>query len=165
MDVAIAFLQRLLAAAEVGGRTGSVIELLALLAAAHHSNGDRTSAASALQRALALGSPEGYTRVFLDVVPSLEPLLDTITVEGAARRHRQGLRGSATHRRTVSDTELSPRERDVLRLLRSDLSGPEISRELHVSLNTLRTHTKSIFAKLAVTNRREAVRRAAELGL
>ena len=45
----------------------------------------------------------------------------------------------------------------MLRLLRSDLSGPEIARELHVSLNTLRTHTKHIYTKLGATNRREAV--------
>ena len=50
----------------------------------------------------------------------------------------------------------------MLRLLRSDLSGPEIARELHVSLNTIRTHTKSIYTKLGATNRREAIRRAAE---
>ena len=53
----------------------------------------------------------------------------------------------------------------MLRLLRSDLSGPEIARELLVSLNTFRTHTKNIYAKLGVNNRREAIRRAAELGL
>jgi len=61
--------------------------------------------------------------------------------------------------------ELSARERDVLRLLRSDLNGPEIARELIVSLNTVRTHTKNIYTKLGATNRREAVRRAEELGL
>jgi LuxR family maltose regulon positive regulatory protein len=61
--------------------------------------------------------------------------------------------------------ELSSRELEVLRILRSDLSGPDIARELHVSLNTLRTHTKNIYAKLGVNNRREAIRRAAELGL
>ena len=61
--------------------------------------------------------------------------------------------------------ELSPRELDVLRLLRSDLSGPDIAAELYVSLNTLRTHTRNIYVKLGVNNRREAVRRAAELGL
>ncbi len=53
----------------------------------------------------------------------------------------------------------------MLRLLRSDLSGPDIARELTVSLNTMRTHTKSIYTKLGVNNRREAVRRADELGL
>jgi LuxR family maltose regulon positive regulatory protein len=51
------------------------------------------------------------------------------------------------------------------RLLGSELDGPAIARELMVSLNTMRTHTKNIYAKLAVTNRRAAVRRAAELNL
>jgi LuxR family maltose regulon positive regulatory protein len=60
---------------------------------------------------------------------------------------------------------LSARELDVLRLLGTDLDGPEIARELVVSLNTMRTHTKNIYAKLGVNNRRAAVRRARELGL
>jgi LuxR family maltose regulon positive regulatory protein len=60
---------------------------------------------------------------------------------------------------------LSARERDVLRLLATDLSGPDIARELIVSLSTVRTHTNRIFAKLGVNNRRAAVRRAGELGL
>ena len=60
---------------------------------------------------------------------------------------------------------LSERERDVLRLLRTDLNGPEIARELIVSLSTIRTHTRNIYDKLGVTNRRAAVRRAEELDL
>ena len=53
---------------------------------------------------------------------------------------------------------LSERELQVLRLLDSELSGPQIARELFVSHNTLRTHTKHIFTKLDVTSRRAAVR-------
>ncbi len=60
---------------------------------------------------------------------------------------------------------LSSRELDVLRLLRSDLDGPAIARELGVSLATMRTHTQHIYAKLAVTSRRAAVRRAHRLNL
>jgi LuxR family maltose regulon positive regulatory protein len=60
---------------------------------------------------------------------------------------------------------VAARELDVLRMLRSDLNGPEIAGEMLVSLNTLRTHTKSIFTELGVNSRREAVPRAAELGL
>ncbi len=60
---------------------------------------------------------------------------------------------------------LSERELDVLRLLESDLDGPDIARELSVSLATVRTHTRNIYAKLGVNSRRAAVRRAAELGL
>ncbi len=60
---------------------------------------------------------------------------------------------------------LSERELEVLRLLRTDLSGPEIARECVVSLSTVRTHTQNIYAKLGVNNRRAAVRRAEELEL
>jgi LuxR family maltose regulon positive regulatory protein len=60
---------------------------------------------------------------------------------------------------------LSDRELQVLRLLGTELSGRQIARELFVSHNTLRTHTKHIFTKLEVTNRRAAVRRAHERGL
>jgi LuxR family transcriptional regulator, maltose regulon positive regulatory protein len=60
---------------------------------------------------------------------------------------------------------LSERELEVLRLLRTDLSGPEIAHECIVSLNTIRTHTQNIYAKLGVNNRRAAVRRAEELDL
>ena len=52
---------------------------------------------------------------------------------------------------------LTGRERDVLRLLATELDGPAIARELVLSLNTVRTHTKNIYAKLGVTNRRAAV--------
>ncbi len=60
---------------------------------------------------------------------------------------------------------LSERELDVLRLLKTDLDGPDIARQLTLSVNTVRTHTKNIYAKLGVNNRRAAVRRAAELDL
>jgi LuxR family maltose regulon positive regulatory protein len=53
----------------------------------------------------------------------------------------------------------------VLQLLDSELSGPEIARHLFVSHNTVRTHTRHIFAKLDVNTRRAAVRRATERGL
>ena len=60
---------------------------------------------------------------------------------------------------------LSERELDVLRLFKTELSGPEIARELVIGLSTVRTHTKSIYNKLGVNSRRAAVRRAEELGL
>ena len=60
---------------------------------------------------------------------------------------------------------LTEREHQVLRLLDSELSGPEIARQLYVSHNTLRTHTKHIFTKLDVTSRRAAIVRARERGL
>jgi predicted ATPase/DNA-binding CsgD family transcriptional regulator/Tfp pilus assembly protein PilF len=60
---------------------------------------------------------------------------------------------------------LSRRELQILRLLKSELSGPEIAAELMISVNTFRYHTKNIYGKLNVNSRRAAVRRADELGL
>ena len=71
----------------------------------------------------------------------------------------------ATRRSQGLVEPLSERELDVLRLLATDLDGPDIARRLFVSVNTMRTHTKSIYAKLGVNSRRAAVRRAEELGL
>ena len=71
----------------------------------------------------------------------------------------------ATRRSPGLVEPLSERELDVLRLLATDLDGPDIARQLIVSVNTMRTHTKSIYAKLGVNSRREAVRRAEEQGL
>ena len=69
------------------------------------------------------------------------------------------------HQKSNLIEPLSERELEVLKLLRSELSGPEIAQQLSVSLYTLRTHTNNIFKKLGVNNRRAAVRRAEELDL
>ena len=71
--------------------------------------------------------------------------------------------GGAAEDATVET--LSAREAEVLRLLATDLDGPQIARHLVVSLHTVRTHSKNIYAKLGVNSRRAAVRRAEELGL
>ena len=68
------------------------------------------------------------------------------------------------HRVPEADA-LSDRELQVLRLLGSELTGPEIARELFVSHNTIRTHTKHIYTKLDVSSRRAAISRARERGL
>ena len=65
----------------------------------------------------------------------------------------------------ASDEGLSDRELEVLRLLATELTGPEIARQMFVSVNTLRTHTRHIFTKLDVTTRRAAVLRAEEMKL
>jgi LuxR family transcriptional regulator, maltose regulon positive regulatory protein len=164
-------LERLLSAAEEGGRTGRVIEILVLQALAHQTLGDIPAALASLERAVTLAEPEGYVRVFVDEGPPMASLLRAAAKQGTAGNYVRRLLAA------VSKTEqngpvkqaliepLSERELEVLRLLGTELDGPAIARELMVSLNTVRTHTKHIYAKLAVTNRRTAVRRAAELGL
>jgi DNA-binding CsgD family transcriptional regulator len=74
---------------------------------------------------------------------------------------------AASRRSPAADSadELSERELTVLRLLSSRLSLREIGNELYVSLNTIKTHTRNIYAKLRVGSREQAVARARELGL
>jgi LuxR family maltose regulon positive regulatory protein len=168
-DDAMGLLQRLLTAAERYG-SASVIELQILLARVHHAHGDAPQTAAALEQALTLAHDEGYLRVFIDEGPAMVSLLHNVSLRDAAAAHAQRVLAACQTqperpRRSGLVDELSSRELDVLRLLRSELSGPDIARELLVSLNTLRTHTKNIYAKLGVNNRREAIRRAAELGL
>ena len=164
-------LERLLPAAEAGGRTGRVIEILVLRALAHQALGDIPAALGSLDRAVTLAEPEGYVRVFADEGPPMASLLRASAKQGTRRDYVRRLLAAASGPGHSSPSEqaliepLSERELDVLRLLGTELDGPAIARELMVSLNTMRTHTKNIYTKLAVTNRRAAVRRAAELNL
>ncbi len=164
-------LERLLQAAEEGGRMGSVIEISALLALAHAVQGDIPLALASLERALTLAEPEGYLRLFVDEGLPMAALLQEAAKHGTAPNYvRQLLAafGKAEGRTSVTQfliVPLSKRELEVLRLLSTDLNGPEIARELMVSLNTMRTHTKSIYNKLEVNSRKMAIRRAEELNL
>ncbi len=164
-------LERLLLAAEEGDRTGRVIEILVLQALARQRLGDIPAALACLERAVTLAEPEGYVRVFADEGPPMASLLRALAKRGTAGNYARRLlaaAGETGHDSPVKQAVIEPlseRELGVLRLLGSELDGPAIARELMVSLNTMRTHTKNIYAKLAVTSRRAAVRRAAELGL
>ncbi len=177
---AIRLLERLLKAAEEGGRTRSVIEILVLQALAHQMVGNIPAALLPLGQALMLAEPEGYIRLFLDEGSSMAQLLGEaarrgimpgytgklLTACGAEQPERAGassLPKTPTSQPLVEP--LSQRELEVLRLFKTDLSGPEIARELVVALSTVRTHTKSIYSKLNVNSRRAAVKRAIELGL
>ncbi len=190
---AIGLLERLLHAAEEGGRMGSVIEILALLALAHAAQGDLPLALVSLGRALTLAEPQGYVRIFVDEGKPMAELLTRIEAKDGIPRvkeyilkllsafnvHKEIYPSGSTRveikgasllaKQTISPQPLieplSERELEVLRLLRTDLNGPEIARELIVSLSTVRTHTQNIYAKLGVNNRRAAVHRAEELDL
>jgi LuxR family maltose regulon positive regulatory protein len=177
---ATGLLERLLQAAEEGRRMGSAIEILVLQALAHQLQGDASAALTSLERAIQLAEPEGYIRIFLNegagmaqlireaagqgMMPDYTgKLLSAFETESQASVARAGKSHLAASQPLVEP--LSQRELDVLRLFRTELSGPEIARELVVALSTVRTHTKSIYSKLGVNSRRAAVRRAEELGL
>jgi LuxR family maltose regulon positive regulatory protein len=164
-------LERLLPAAEEGGRTGRVIEILVLRALAHQMRRDIPAALACLEQAMTLAEPQGYVRIFADEGPPMASLLRAAAKARTTRSYVRRLLAAVSETGPDSPVRqaliepLSERELDVLRLLGTELDGPAIARELVVSLSTVRTHTKHIYAKLAVTNRRAAVRRAAELDL
>jgi LuxR family transcriptional regulator, maltose regulon positive regulatory protein len=177
LDHAGDLLDRLCSAAETSRRAGSLIEIRVLRALAQHAQGHRQPAVESLAQALALApEPGGYVRLFLDEGPAMTNLLRDATRHGVVGDHaRRLLSFGASREAGVPDTaqrkapssaeSLSERELQVLSLLGSELSGPQIARALFVSHNTVRTHTKHIFAKLDVTSRRAAVLRARERGL
>jgi LuxR family transcriptional regulator, maltose regulon positive regulatory protein len=164
-------LERLLGAAESGRRTRSVIEILVLKALAEQTRGGAPAGLAPLERALELAEPEGYVRLFADEGPPMAALLGAAAKREVAPtyvRHLLAAFGHAYDRTPIKQPlvePLSERELDVLRLLATDLAGPEIARELVVSLSTVRSHTKAIYAKLGVNSRRSAVTRADELHL
>jgi LuxR family maltose regulon positive regulatory protein len=142
----------------------------------HQVRGDLDRALDDLSDALTVGVPVGYRRLFLDEGRPMAVLLRTLASSPAASAGRDaaellhdGTAGSGDERReapsVARDDELSDRELEVLRLLATGLTGPEIAQQLFVSINTLRTHTRHIFTKLDVSTRRAAVLRASELHL
>src|SRR5205823_12533735 len=147
-------------------------EIQVLQALAYQKRGE-LRALVPLERALRLAEPEGYVRVFVDEGPPMAELLQAAAMRGIAPGYVQRLLAqfvTATvepHARQnlIKIEPLSERELEVLRLLATDLDGPEIASQLMVSLNTMRTHTKSIYTKLGVNSRRAAVHRAEELQL
>lgn len=169
-------------AAEIAGQASSMrharlaMEARLIEALGAMCSGDEQAAYEAFEAAVSLAVYEGYQQVFCEAGAQILPLIDLVTGAGGApaayaastlRARDRFLRDIAERlaRERESDTtpELSPRERAVLRLLADGLSNKAIARALGVSDNTIKFHLKNLFAKLGVSTRREAVRRAAAL--
>jgi LuxR family maltose regulon positive regulatory protein len=177
---AFGFLERLLAAAEDGGRKGSAIEILILGALAHQAQGDISQALELLERALTLAEPEGYARIFRGEGSPMEKLLTAAAARGILPKYVARLLGIPPPEERINEDKASPpstlpaqpliaplsrRELEVLRLVAQGLSNDEISKRLFLALSTVKGHNLRIFAKLQANNRTEAVARARELGL
>lgn len=174
---ALSLLVRLLDAAKDKKRIGSMLDILVTQALAHQAHRSPSQALASLEHALALAEPEGYLRVFVDEGPGMQLLLHEAAAHGImpgysakllmafGKKQPEGVVESPPRTPALLIEPLSQRELEVLRLFRTELSGPEIAKELVVALSTVRTHTKSIYSKLNVNSRRAAVRRAIELGL
>jgi len=174
---AIGLLERLLTAAQEGGRTGSAIEILTLQALARQTQGDLPAALASLERALKLAEPEGYIRIFVDEGAPMAQLLSEAVARGIMPDYTGKLMAAFEVEERKSEDKsylppaqpliepLSQRELEVLQLMALGLSNREISERLFLALSTVKGHNRNVFDKLQVQRRTEAVARARELGL
>jgi LuxR family maltose regulon positive regulatory protein len=178
-----ALLTVLLDWAETEGRAGIMVQVLALRAIALRELGHADAALSCLDRALSLAEPEGYVRSFVQEGQPMADLLRLAVPRGMSPAHVRrllsvlesdgeiapngGFPAQAGHtlREQPLIDPLSDREMEVLRFLPSSLSSTEIADQLIISVNTVRSHIRSIYSKLDVHSRYEAIGRAQELNL
>jgi LuxR family maltose regulon positive regulatory protein len=185
---ALAVLSPLLSVTEAGGWTMFVIETLVLQSLAFQALSEAPRAMRCLERALSLAEPEGFVRAFVDRGAPMAALLKQF-LEAQQNGGQAPSRGIAPDyvgrlldafgqgEETQPGEPLPPpsplalvepltkREVEVLRLLATELTSAGMARELVVSVHTVRSHIKSIYAKLDVHSRYEAIARATELNL
>ncbi len=181
-EEALAVLEPLLPLAETAGAFLHVIEVCALKALALHALGDTSSALASLERSLALAEPEGYVRTYVNEGAPMSRLLREAASQGIHAEYANKLLSAfkvseygrmeempsptPPHPHTQPLTEpLTPREIDVLHLISRGLSNQQIAEELVIALNTVKRHTSSIYGKLDVRSRTQAVSRARDLDL
>jgi LuxR family maltose regulon positive regulatory protein len=178
LDDALRLLDRLAAAAEMAGWVDKQIQISILRALALRTQDAQKMAIDALHQASYLAQPGGYVRTFLDEGTPMVELLQAAVARGIGAEYVAKLL-AALHPSDFEDVQGAParlraptlveplteRELEVLRLLTTKLSVPEIADQLYVAVSTVRSHTKNIYGKLGVHSRLEAVARAEELGL
>ena len=158
-------------AGEAGDRLGAYLTDALISYRSHDPARGRRS----LERALRLAEPERRSLPFamnqtwiqpaLHYCPDLASVYRGLLEPGAGRREIPVHPATSSRLDPVIVEQLSDREREVLRFASAMLSTEEIAASMYLSVNTVKTHFKSIFRKLGATRRGEAVRRAKKLGL
>jgi LuxR family maltose regulon positive regulatory protein len=183
-DAALRLAGEVQTAAEPDGRMRTVLQALMLQALAQQMLGERLAALETLRRALILGEPERYTRLFVDEGASMQALLaewrrhPTVLPgqprEGLLRYTERLLAAFADHTtatgasptvQPLQSETLTPRELEILRLMAGGASNREMAEHLVVTVGTVKGHIHHILGKLEARNRTEAVARARERGL
>ncbi len=169
---ALTLLERLLQAAVAEGRTGIQIEALALQALIYWKRGQQADAMTTLERALRLAEPEGYVRLFADHGLPIARLLQEARSRGVMPGYVEKLLAAfgadlvfpASTEQGLPEP-LTHREQEILELVAAGLTNQEIADKLVISPETVKKHTGTIYSKLGVSNRTEAVARARALDL
>jgi ATP/maltotriose-dependent transcriptional regulator MalT len=180
-DETIRLLARLEESAESGGRLGRLIEILLLKALTFEMSGETVHALTALEKSLRQAEPEGYIRIFMHEGQPMQRLLAQSlahTSSGPIREYTVCLlsqfdsewRATKVVQEKNNPAEslvepLSQRELEVLQLINLGKTNKEIAHQLFLSLGTVKAHTASIYRKLDVAVRTEAVARARQLGI
>ena len=150
----------------------ALVEAHVIAGLAHLALGDRNAAAAATEAALAAAEPDRLVfpfalfraRDLLDVLPRHQRAHSALLAD-VVDLVRGGPMPRIDRERLSPTDELSPSELRVLRFLPTKLTRPEIARSLHVSVNRVNTHIRSIYSKLGATDRTSAVQQARELRL
>jgi LuxR family maltose regulon positive regulatory protein len=175
----LSVLEEPLRALEQGGANWYLMNLMPIQALALQALGNEEAALSILRHCLTLAEPEGYVRAFVERGAPMARLLQTALRQGIEPKYitellsALNLHGETDQSRTpVSRSSgayliepLSERELEVLRFLNTNLSTPEIAREMILAPTTVRTHVRNIYAKLGTHGRIEAIQKAKDLGL
>src|SRR5437868_3072505 len=177
-STALAVLEQLRQQAEAKGWEDERLKVMVLQAVALQAHGENDKAVHLLCDALALAAPGGFIRLFVDEGPPMAHLLSAAAAQGMLPDYigkvLAVLEADAQKRENTSSLPppaqpliepLSPRELEVLYLMAAGLSNQEICERLFLALSTVKGHNRTIFGKLQVQRRTEAVARARELGL
>jgi len=177
-DEALGLLEEPREAAEEAGRTGDLIEILALQALTLWARNNKERAVGTLTQALALAEPEGYVRTFVDEGAAMRDLLSATLGarqrSGASRvstEYLAKLLAALPNEKATAKAggrlpePLSARETEVLALMAAGESNGEIAARLFISTTTVKTHVNNLYRKLGTSSRTRAEARARDLGL
>jgi LuxR family maltose regulon positive regulatory protein len=171
-DLALSILEAIGRQSRAAGRDGELVEVSILAALAHAARGNAADAGRSLQRALELGEPEGYVRVFVDEGQALASLVRHEALRDDQRAYAQRLvtenEGSAPADPPDpldSPDMLSEREIEVLRFVSLGLTNAEVGAQLFISEKTVKKHMNNVLRKLGAVNRTHAVDRVRHLRL